>query len=489
MLKDSFREAVDGWIFPVMAGLIGLLVLIVLSFSVTPLTPEQAVGKVLRGQEMSVVHADRGTNSRTGIFSYNVKTSDVKVLKEGSHPWDAKVQFTIEYASRGFGPTGVEVDDAKAPKDVKQMDGGLFGDAFKEAVRYWASDTNVKEKPKFSDDLAKEFVTKQIADVARLTVESVELVDKKTPNKFVVTSSGGTRIGWAHTPSLFFGLWSISFLEAPLGSLVYLLENTLTNGLGAWVLLMAGVIVTAGFVPNMLRKGAIDLMLTKPVSRPLILIYKYLGGLTFVFLLMLLAALGVWGAVGIKTGIWAPGLLYCTAGVTFYFAILYACSTFVGVMSRNAIVAIVITIGFWFVIWLIGTTHSIVTTLDRLDIQQNRPGTRQKAPAKEGDKADAKAGDEKADEEKASESEDGPPKPPKGLVTFVDVLQRVTPRTKDLDAISSYLVAKDIASPAQLQNARAETGKINAVEVLGVAGGWIALFLSLATLRFVTRSY
>jgi len=65
--------------------------------------------------------------------------------------------------------------------------------------------------------------------------------------------------------------------------------------------------------------------------------------------------------------------------VTFYFAILYSCSTFVSVLSRNAIVSIVITIGFWFVVWLIGTTHSIVTALDKLDVQQNRPGARQKA--------------------------------------------------------------------------------------------------------------
>ena len=381
-----------------MAGLIGLVVLIVLSFSVTPLSPEQAIGKVLRGQEMSIVHSDHGKNSRLGIFSYSVKTSDVSILKEAEHPWDATIRYTIEYTSRGFGPTGVEVDDAKAPKDVKQMDGGLFGDAFKEAVRYWASNSETREKPKFSEELAKEFVSQQIANVSRMKVESVELADKKVPNKFIVTVSGGTRIGWAHTPSLFFGLWKINFLEAPLGNLIHLLENTLTNGLGAWVLLLAGIIVTAAFIPNMLRKGAIDILLTKPISRPLILLYKYLGGLTFVLLLMLLAAVGVWLAVGVKTGVWAPGLLYCTLGVTFYFAILYSCSTFVSVFSRNAIVSIVITIGFWFVVWLIGTTHSIVTALDKLDVQQNRPGARQKASTKEA--VEKKEGDEKEAESK-----------------------------------------------------------------------------------------
>ena len=488
MLKDSYREAVDGWIFPVMAGLIGILVLIVLSFSVTPLSPQQALVKVLRGQEMSIVHSDRGQNTRLGIFAYEVKVTDITTVKDAPNPWDATARFTIDYQSRGFGPTGVEVDDAKAPKDVKQMDGGLFGDAFKEAVRYWASNSAEKTKPKFSDELAKEFVSQQIANVARIKVDSIELADPKVPNKFVVTTSSGTRIGWAHTPSLFFGLWKIGFLEAPLGGLVHLLENTLTNGLGAWVLLLAGVIVTAGFIPNMLRKGAIDLMLTKPISRPLILLFKYLGGLTFVFLLMIMAALGIWVAIGIKTGVWAPGILYCTAGVTFYFAILYACSTFVGVLSRNAIVSIVITIGFWFIIWIIGTAHSLINTFDKLDVQQNRPGARQKTQPKEGEKKDeTKAGEPKsADDE---DNGDGPPKPPQGLVTFINVLQRMTPRTKDLDAITGSIMARDLLSPAQQQQANLEIGKLNWTEVLGVASAWIVFFLGLATLRFVTRSY
>ena len=40
MLKDSFREAVDGWIFAVMLGLAGLLILLVASSSAEPLPAE-----------------------------------------------------------------------------------------------------------------------------------------------------------------------------------------------------------------------------------------------------------------------------------------------------------------------------------------------------------------------------------------------------------------------------------------------------------------
>ena len=37
-------------------------------------------------------------------------------------------------------------------------------------------------------------------------------------------------------------------------------------------------------------------MLSKPIRRPALLVYKYLGGLTFVFLLTAVTVLGVWAA-------------------------------------------------------------------------------------------------------------------------------------------------------------------------------------------------
>ena len=37
--------------------------------------------------------------------------------------------------------------------------------------------------------------------------------------------------------------------------------------IGAWVALLTGVIITSFFVPNMLRKGTVDLLLVKPIQR------------------------------------------------------------------------------------------------------------------------------------------------------------------------------------------------------------------------------
>ena len=70
-------------------------------------------------------------------------------------------------------------------------------------------------------------------------------------------------------------------------------------------------------------------------------------GLLFVFLLCVVTVGGVWLVVGLRTGVWSPGVLVSIFGITFYFAILYACSTLFGVLSRNAIVCIVVTIVFF----------------------------------------------------------------------------------------------------------------------------------------------
>jgi ABC-type transport system involved in multi-copper enzyme maturation permease subunit len=321
-----------------------------------------------------------------------------------------------------------------------------------------------------------------------LSVTKVEVVDATS---FRISADGVTSpLAWPHKPSLFFGAVPLSFLEVSLGTQIHLIENTLVNGLGAWVVLMAGVIVTAGFVPNMLRKGAIDLMLTKPLARPTILIYKYLGGLIFVMILAIVAYGGIWIAIGLRTGVWAPGLLYCIPGVTFYFAILYAFSTLLGVLTRNALVSILLTIGFWFVIWIIGTVHNTLTVLDNLEIQGAPPGARMRADAKKPPKAkDEQPKEDGAKEEEESQFEGGPPKPPATLVKVFKILNMVTPRTKDLDTLTSNLITRDLLSEGEQRQEGMKLRSTNWGEVLGVAGAYILAFLGIALLRFVTRSY
>ncbi|MGD8306980.1 MAG: hypothetical protein PVF17_10020, partial [Ignavibacteria bacterium] len=64
--------------------------------------------------------------------------------------------------------------------------------------------------------------------------------------------------------------------------LVSSLELLIVNPMASLGLLLA-IFSSASFVPVMLEKGNIDLLLSKPISRPQLLIGKYLGVVLFVF--------------------------------------------------------------------------------------------------------------------------------------------------------------------------------------------------------------
>jgi hypothetical protein len=120
----------------------------------------------------------------------------------------------------------------------------------------------------------------------------VEVVEQKTAKDgevdFAVqirgTSAERTWYDWPHEVSLFFGAIPFTLWHVPVRDQVRFLIEYPVNTWGAALAMLVSTIVTAFFVPNMLRKGTIDLLLVKPISRPALLLCKFLGGLTFMFL-------------------------------------------------------------------------------------------------------------------------------------------------------------------------------------------------------------
>lgn len=480
MLKDSYKEAVDGWIFQIMLVLAGLLVLLVAGISVEATSADRAFGKILSSQGLQLVPANRGDSERIGQFMFRAEVSDVSTLQDLGSPWNSQFQFTVDFAVAGFG--GMEVDADNKP--VKPIDMTNFSDPFTSAVRYWGTKPG-EPKVKRTDELAVAFVTQQLKEAGSINVTAVK---KLGGNKFQVTADGVTdRVAWPYTPSLFFGAWTMKFLEGPLGGFVYLIENGIVNTIGAWLVMLMGVVVTAGFVPNMLRKGAIDLMLTKPMSRISILLFKYFGGLMFVFLLTSIAVGGVWVALGVRTGVWSPGILYCILGITFYFAILYAVSTLIGVLTRNAIVCILVTVAFWFTVWLIGFLYQTFTTINNIDISSEVKNAR----AMQAEKSKNKTAKPDAEAPKTDDAPDPVEdfRIPPAVVNTFGVLNRITPRTKDLDALTQRLVGQDLLSAAEIRQSGKRLNQVQWGEVMAVSGAYLVMLLGLASLRFVTRSY
>jgi ABC-2 type transport system permease protein len=120
-------------------------------------------------------------------------------------------------------------------------------------------------------------------------------------------------------------------------SLELLIVNPLAN-LG----LLLAIFSSASFVPVMLEKGNIDLILSKPISRSQLLLGKYFGVILFVFLNICFFILGVWLIISIKFGYWNPAFLMLTFVITFAFAVLYALILLFGVITKNSVLGMMI---------------------------------------------------------------------------------------------------------------------------------------------------
>src|SRR5207244_4002853 len=186
-------------------------------------------------------------------------------------------------------------------------------------------------------------------------------------------------------------------------------------------------------------------------------LYKYVGGLSFIFLNTSVTILGVWAALGIRSGVWANGFLLTIFVLTFFFAILYSVSTLFGVLTGNALVAIVMTCLVWVIFFAAGFAYLLPDYFRMVEDLQ-------KAPA----------------EERISDSP---------WWKVVKGIHYVLPRVKDLDYLNSRLLFRDLLMTDEVDDVDLKEAKFSWRESLTVDGVFVAVMLGLACLRFATKDY
>jgi ABC-type transport system involved in multi-copper enzyme maturation permease subunit len=436
ILNDSIREALDTWVIYVTAALSALLILFIASISFRPLTVEDDIRQFTGNFNWLMTWAAQG--QPVPHFDY----ADFEQTNPGEPPWKGDYRFT-------FSITFPSEEAAK----------------------------RFKASPAFSTRGVKEMLSQEnsFAYLDHLSVSKVPS-DEAQELRYQVTSQG-TKVenlrGWKHEASLFFGAVPLRFARSPLGGQVYFIEDFLVNGIGAWVGILAGVVITAFFIPNMLRKGTVDLLLVKPIRRPTLLIFKYLGGLSFMFLNAALAVVGIWLVLGLRSGIWAPGFLLTIFVLTFFFAILYSVSTLFGVLTRSPIVAIMATVVVWGFLMAFGWAYGILDATRKPPKQEVNPIEAIKDP--------------KALEEAKPTAERR--LVPDWVYTTVDVVHYVLPRTGDLNELTSRLIIKGVLLDDNPRLLELEKTKFTWGESLTVSGIFIAVTLGLACVRFATKDY
>jgi hypothetical protein len=122
-------------------------------------------------------------------------------------------------------------------------------------------------------------------------------------------------------------------------------------GIGLWIT-WAGMILavasTAGMFPDFLASGAVELYLARPISRLKLFLVKYVCGLLFVALQVSAFSAASFLVIGIRGGIWEPGLFLAVPLAVLMFSYLFGVCALAGVLTRSTVAAMLITLAFWF---------------------------------------------------------------------------------------------------------------------------------------------
>lgn len=114
-------------------------------------------------------------------------------------------------------------------------------------------------------------------------------------------------------------------------------------GLYIWGTLLA-IFASAGLVPVLLEPGRIALLLSKPVSRPALLIGRYIGNLLIVALNHLYLIISIWLILGSRTGVWEGRFLLAIPISVFMFAVLLCVVVLIGVVFESAALSVMATV-------------------------------------------------------------------------------------------------------------------------------------------------
>jgi ABC-2 type transport system permease protein len=131
---------------------------------------------------------------------------------------------------------------------------------------------------------------------------------------------------------------SVVSLQAIMTSVSYLL------------VLIFCIISSASFIPSMVDKGTIDLLLSKPLSRFNILLSKYIGAVVFVGISLVYFIGAIWLILSVKSGFWNFNFLYTILSLTFAFAVMYSIVVLIGLTTQSSIIAILVNLFLLFVL-------------------------------------------------------------------------------------------------------------------------------------------
>jgi ABC-type transport system involved in multi-copper enzyme maturation permease subunit len=460
VLRDSLREASDTWVFYVMVGFSLFAILFIGHIAYRPVSVEEEA------------------HSKIALINRGLQRTFDKATKEAEKSKKIGQEKQAEAVANGSPPSFDVVDFEQTNPGAAQPweTGYRFYFTMTFADEQQAKAVRFQEKlPLIGNKTAIGFEKQFQVLFPYLKNLKVTVAEPKLPTemRYLVTADSTSRYqDWPHYPVVFFAV-PLRLLRAPINDFVQFWESWLINWIGAAVALLLSTIITAFFIPNMLHKGRVDLLLVKPIARPTLLLYKYVGGLLFMFLNTILVVVGIWLVLGLRTNLWGVGFLLSIPVLTFQFAMYYAVSTLFAVLSRSPIVAILMTCLCWFFFAVvIGQGFSwIDKSRNFRDLLQSQVEV---------------TGDEMPSEEQLPER-----LLPAWVYTTADIVHFVTPHLKDLDTLTDKWILDDVlpADSRERKLANKVYENFHWGEAITVTSLYIVVLLGFSCWWFARRDY
>jgi len=134
-----------------------------------------------------------------------------------------------------------------------------------------------------------------------------------------------------------------------------------TIGIGVWLSWIATILAlvsTAGIFPDLITSGSIAMVVSKPIGRLRLFVTQYVAGLLFVTLQVAIFTLVSFLVIGLRGGVWEPGLFMAVPLVVCFFSYLFSVCVLLGILTRSTMASLLLTLLFWFMVYGLGMTEN-----------------------------------------------------------------------------------------------------------------------------------
>lgn len=133
-----------------------------------------------------------------------------------------------------------------------------------------------------------------------------------------------------------------------------------------WAAIILALFSTAGMFPDLIKEGAIDLLLSKPIGRLRLFLTKYVTGLLFVALQVAVFSVCAFFVIGVRAGDWDPKIFLAIPIVLLFFSYLFAVCVCVGVLTRSTLLAVIATGLVWVVMFVVNIADAQILELQAM---------------------------------------------------------------------------------------------------------------------------